>query len=345
MSGTSSSESPSNPLFDVFKKDSIVSSSINSTSDSIRSFYETSFNNNTLFIGLLGVIIFTILIAYLLYTYIGSQLFAKIKSVVSDTKVPVIGTKFSKFTAELAKNANGSRKSFSFWIYINDMNKYKGQYQTVAAVSSDGDVNYNIENCSPYIFLDKNNNTMFIRFTKLDDQEYNKKFNQITTPLLLHQFLQTGISIDYIPMQRWVHIAVVCNSNTFKTTLYAYVDGDLVKTISHNESFKLVGYESKYQDGTSANSNEIIYNGNTKNYAQLNNINLNMTGYLYVGNTRDYSKGIGPGFYGLLSSFTSYNYELNQQDIYSIYNDGPITGFLAKLGLGAYGVRSPVYKL
>jgi hypothetical protein len=70
-----------------------------------------------------------------------------------------------------------------------------------------------------------------------------------------------------------------------------------------------------------------------------------MTGYLYVGNSRDYSKGIGPGFYGLLSSFTSYNYELNQQDIYSIYNDGPITGFLAKLGLGAYGVRSPVYKL
>jgi hypothetical protein len=77
----------------------------------------------------------------------------------------------------------------------------------------------------------------------------------------------------------------------------------------------------------------------------LNNLNLNMTGYLYVGNSRDYSKGIGPGFYGLLSSFTSYNYELNQQDIYSIYNDGPITGFFAKLGLGSYGVRSPVYKL
>jgi hypothetical protein len=347
MSGTSSSESPSNPLFDVFKKDSIISSSINSTSDSIRSFYETSFNNNTLFIGLLFVIIFTIIIAYLLYTYIGSQLFAKIKSVVSDTKVPVIGTKLSKFTAELAKNANGSRKSFSFWIYINDMNKYKGQYQTVAAVSSDGEINYNIENCSPYIFLDKNNNTMFIRFTKLDDQSYNQSFNQITSPETLHKFLQTGISIDYIPMQRWVHIAVVCNSNTFKTTLYAYVDGDLVKSISHNESFKLIGYESNYfEDGASAlNTNGKINIKNPANNTKFDNINLNMTGYLYVGNSRDYSKGIGPGFYGLLSSFTSYNYELNQQDIYSIYNDGPITGFLAKLGLGAYGVRSPVYKL
>ena len=294
---TSTTASSSNPIFDVFKSNSIVSS----TSESISNFYTASLNNNTLYIGLFIVIVVTIVIAYLLYTYIGTLLFAKIKSVVSDTKVPVMGTKISKFTAELAKNANGSRKSFSFWIYINDMAKYKGQYQTVAAVSSDGTTNYNIEACSPYIFLDKNNNTLYCRFTKLDDKEYNSFFKQINTPYELHKFMQTGISIDYVPMQRWVHITIVCNSNTFKTTLYAYVDGELVKTISSNDEFKLSGYIDKY--------------------------------------------GIGPGFYGLLSSFTSYNYELNQQDIYNIYNEGPVTGFLAKLGLSSYGVRSPVYKL
>jgi hypothetical protein len=159
--------------------------------------------------------------------------------------------------------------------------------------------------------------------------------------------MQSGISIDYVPIQRWVHVAVVCNSNTFKTTLYAYVDGELVKTVSHNETFKLVGYENKYDDREPGNCNttETICYKNDDYKTKLNNLNLNMTGYLYVGNSRDYSKGIGPGFYGLLSSFTSYNYELNQQDIYSIYNDGPITGFFAKLGLGSYGVRSPVYKL
>ena len=345
MNGTTStsSTSPSNPIFDVFKSDSIVSNATNS----IRNLYDMSYNNNTLFIGLFIVIIVTILIAYLLYTYIGSQLFAKVKNVVSDTKVPVIGTKLTKFTAELDKNANGSRKSFSFWIYINDMTKYKGQYQTVAAVSSDGDNKYNIESCSPYIFLDKNNNTLFIRFTKLDDKDYNSEIKHLNTPLNLHKFMRTGISIDYVPIQRWVHIAIVCNSNTFKTTLYTYVDGDLVKTLSHGDKFKLTGYTSNYKtdscdtdyaDGSICETIE-------KNRADLQNLNLNMTGYLYVGNVRDYSDGIGPGFYGLLSSFTSYNYELNQQDIYSIYNEGPITGFLAKLGLSAYGVRSPVYKL
>jgi hypothetical protein len=343
MSGTSSSGSPSNPVFDIFKKDGIV----NSASDSIRGLYESSYNNNTLFIGLFAVIVFTVLIAYLLYTYLGSQLFAKIKSVVSDTKVPVIGTKSNKFNADLAKNANGSRKSFSFWIYINDINKYSGQYKSVCAVSSDGEKAYIIENCSPFIFLDKSNNSMFIRFTKLDDKEYNKKFDKNINGIKnLHAFLRTGISIDYIPLQRWVHIAIVCNSNTFKTTLYAYVDGELAKTISDGDSFKLPGYGNDYND--SANDDTALTKLNTKyekNLATLNNINLNMTGYLYVGNNRDFSTGVGPGFSGLLSSFTTFNYELNQQDIYNIYNDGPVTGFLAKIGLGSYGVRSPVYKL
>ena len=339
MNGTSSSGSQSSPVFDIFKKDGIVSSA----SDSIRSIYESSYNNNTLFIGLFAVIVFTILIAYLLYTYLGSQLFSKIKSVVSDTKVPVIGTKLNKYNADLAKNANGSRKSFSFWIYINDINKYAGQFKSVCAVSSDGDKPYTLENCSPYIFLDKTNNTMFIRFTKLDDKDYNKRFDKNINSLEnLHNFLKTGISIDYIPLQRWVHIAIVCNSNTFKTTLYAYVDGELAKTVSHKDEFKLNGYSASY--ATTNTANRINYKAD-ENLASLNNINLNMTGYLYVGNNRDYISGIGPGFGGLLSSFTTFNYELNQQDIYNIYTDGPVTGFLAKIGLGSYGVRSPVYKL
>ena len=340
MSGTTSTTSPSNPIFDVFKSDSSI---VSNATESIRNFYDTSFNNNTLFIGLFVVIVFTIIIAYLLYTYIGTLLFAKIKSTVSDTKVPVIGTKISKFTAELAKNANGSRKSFSFWIYINDMTKYKGQYQTIAAVSSDGEITYNIESCSPYIFLDKNNNTLFFRFTKLDDKEYNKSFKQINTLADLNNFMKTGISIDYVPMQRWVHIAIVCNSSTFKTTLFAYVDGELVKTLSNDENIKLIGYD--YDETASCATNTINKICVKNNKSELNNININMTGYLYVGNVRDYSDGIGPGFYGLLSSFTTYNYELNQQDIYNIYNDGPISGFLAKLGLSSYGVRSPIYKL
>jgi hypothetical protein len=348
MSGSSSSYFTSNPIFDTLRKDGIV----NSASNSITRLYENAFNNNSLFIGLVIVIIVAIIIAYVLYTYLGSKLFSKIKSVVSDTKVPVVGTKLSKFTADLAKNANGSRKSYSFWVYINDMTKYKGQYQTIAAVSADGDNEYKLASCSPYIFLDKTNNTMYIRFSKLEDDSF-REITNISSIKDLHRYLKSGIVIDYVPLQRWVHIAIVCNSNAFKTTLFAYVDGDLVKSISDSEPFTLKGYENHYHNEanktceggtiTDDNNKTVICRGSEK--SDLNNLNLNTTGYLYVGNNRDYKYGVGPGFSGLLSSFTSYNYELNQQDIYGIYNNGPVTGFLAKLGLGSYGIRNPVYKL
>ena len=348
MSGSSSSYFTSNPIFDTLRKDGIV----NSASNSITSLYENAFNNNSLFVGLLIVIIVAIIIAYVLYTYLGSKLFSKIKSVVSDTKVPVVGTKLSKFTADIAKNGNGSRRSYSFWVYINDMSKYKGQYQTIAAISSNGDSEYKLDSCSPYIFLDKTNNTMYIRFSKLEEDNFKDKSTISSIPEL-HKFLTSGIAIDYVPLQRWVHIAVVCNSTAFKTTLFAYVDGDLAKTISNNETFTLKGYEDFYHNdanrtcegGTTAGENNktVVCRGTLK--SDLNNLNLNATGFLYVGNNRDYKSGVGPGFSGLVASFVSYNYELNQQDIYAIYNNGPVTGFLAKLGLGAYGIRNPVYKL
>jgi hypothetical protein len=231
------------------------------------------------------------------------------------------------------------------------MTKYKGQYQTIAAVSADGDNEYKLASCSPYIFLDKTNNTMYIRFSKLENDDF-KDMTNIASIKDLHMYLKSGIVIDYVPLQRWVHIAIVCNSNAFKTTLFAYVDGDLVKTISDSEPFTLKGYENYYHptatqscaSGFMNHEDKIVICRNSAK-SELNNLNLNTTGYLYVGNNRDYKSGVGPGFSGLLSSFTSYNYELNQQDIYGIYNNGPVSGLLAKLGLGAYGIRNPVYKL
>jgi hypothetical protein len=75
------------------------------------------------------------------------------------------------------------------------------------------------------------------------------------------------------------------------------------------------------------------------------NIDLNTSGFLYTGNTEGYDGAVGAGFSGLISKFTSFNYELNQTDIYNDYNAGPIDGILAKLGLGLYGIRNPIYKI
>ena len=53
--------------------------------------------------------------------------------------------------------------------------------------------------------------------------------------------MKTGIVIPYIPLQRWVHIAIICNANSYKNYIYAYVDGDLVSTTSNNEKDRYLG--------------------------------------------------------------------------------------------------------
>ena len=317
MSTDSSSDSKS--LFDVFKKDNLI----NSTSQ-ITNYYENMSNNSSLYIGLFFVIIFTVIIAILLYTFLGWQLFSKIEQTVEDTKIPIIGTKSTKFKADVADTANGVRRSFSFWIYINDMNKYNGQYKNVLALSSDAN-NYTPNLSSPHIFLDKTNNSMFIRFCKKTPASTDKCPN-IQNDTELATYMKTGIFIKYVPLQRWVNIVIVCNTDSFNTSIYAYVDGDLSTSVTNGQTqVSLISASDKIAS------------------LDFNDININMSGYLYIGS--DNIADCGPGFSGLIANFTTFNYELNAKDIYNIYNKGPINGLLARLGLASYGVRSPIYKL
>jgi len=310
-------------IFDAFSTAS--TNVLNSTSSKFNSAYSTMSANKTLFIGLLAVIVITVIIAALLYTYLGWTLFSKVENSVEGTKVPVLGTQLNKFIADVSNTANGTRRSFSFWIYINDMKKYNSKFKNVLSLSNDG-ANLYTNKCSPHIFLDSDNNSMYIRFTNKYEKDISQKcYNLYASNTDLLNYISQGIEIQYVPLQRWVHIAIVCNTDSFKTTIYAYVDGDLVNTKYDKEKFKLS------KDTT------------TELSTNLNDINLDMTGYLYVGSNPD--DNCGPGFSGLISNFSTFNYELNNKDIYAIYNKGPINGLLAALGLGAYGVRSPIYKL
>ena len=309
-------------IFDVLSKNSIVSNA----SSNVSSMYENLSNNSLLFFGLLAVIIITIIIAALLYTYIGWQLFSKVQNNIDGTKVPVVGTELTKIIADIDDTGNGNRRSYSFWIYINDMNKYRGQFKNVLGISPNG-TNFINSQASPHIFLDDKNNSLYVRFYKKADINITStNCTSLANDDNLAEYIRQGIEIKYVPLQRWVHIVIVCNADSFRTSLYAYVDGDLIKTISSGEQFSL----SK--------------NNTITKTADLSDIELNGKGFLYIGsNPNSYCSG--PGFSGLISNFSAYNYELNTKDIYAIYNKGPITGLLAALGLSNYGVRSPIYKL
>ena len=299
-------------------------------------------------IGLIVVIIFAGIVAWLMYRFVTQTVFNQSKLVVSETKLPVLCNKLNKFTLDYKlPSGNGLKRTYTFWIYIKDMaHQY---FKNVLYIGSETQ----LKDRSPQIFLDKQKNKLFIRFSKKQDfyktdgyqdsiewgdddggpsidgffQEgaesalgpYTSKFKN---------YMKQGVCIEYVPIQRWVHIGIVINDYGTSTggSIATYVDGDLVGIAGHGETMRGLGEDL---DGV--------------HKYDITNLELDKNDYLVVGGEHD--PDTTPGFAGLLCKFTMFNYDLNDRDIHNNYNEGPIDNFMAKLGLGAYGVRSPIYKI
>ena len=282
-----------------------------------------SFNENIFYL-IIFLVIITIIVGYTLYYIITDNVLYQQKVEVSGTEVPIICNELSEFKINRnLSNSNGIKRSFGFWIYINDINKYSGNFRHIAHV---GDKHEKIQNASPYIFLDAHSNKIHVRFAPKDEAEKISppilsadKLNNITdiNKLLKYENNEKscGITIKYVPIQRWVHIVVVV-SDANSGIVYTYVDGDLAD-VEDNKTNKLV----------------------------LHELNFENTGNLYVGGSALNSVVDTMGFSGLMSKFTLYNYDLNKNDIYKEYNKGPLNGLLTSMGIGSYGLRNPIYKL
>lgn len=267
-------------------------------------------NSSGAIYGLIFVIIIASITSYALFVLVSGVIFQQTRDVIEGTKIPVLcNVKTVIPITTFNKSGNGQRRSYSFWIYINDMTKYSGSYKHVFHIGDDN----TIKNASPLVFLDKEVNSMYIRISKKDDTDDTDNLSSINP---LDYIRNQGIKIDHVPTQRWVHIAIVINESAVGSSIIAYVDGEVANTTSSDYS-------------------------NTE--LNVTNFNLDKRGDLITGGNSFETDNVG--FSGLISKVVIYNYDLNQKDIYKEYNDGPIDGILAKLGLGTYGIRSPVYKI
>jgi len=306
-------------------KDNITENTVKATEIAKDSFNKYATNQNVI-IGLFVVILLALFISYGLYYVITRNVFNVTRYIIPDTKVPVFGNQKTKINLTFNFTNNGDRRSYTFWIYINDMNQYKGMYKHVLHISGDDS---NIVNMSPLIFLDKTENKMYVRFglnTTANDPLYSSASALTSLSYLsetnLENILKQGAIIPYIPLQRWVHIGIVITTSANGGNITTYVDGDIASTAA----------DGKYN-----------ITGTTNALAKFQDINLNKTGKLVIGGSTYDDDGCG--FSGLVSKFSTYNYDINQKDIYDDYNEGPIDSLFVKMGLGAYGFRNPIYKL
>jgi hypothetical protein len=264
------------------------------------------------------------IVAYFLYYIITDNILFQQKIEVEGTEVPIICNELSEFKiTKSLPNSNGIKRSYGFWIYINDIDKYAGEYRHIAHLGQDAK---QINGACPYIFLDKHTNSIHVRFSPKKDiisldallTDYR---NDTSPPSQLLSYTggagvtggSCGITIKYVPIQRWVHIVIVV-SDVNGGIIYTYIDGELSEQERLTLNLHELGFENKVDT-------------------------------LFVGGNISNSTIGTAGFSGLLSKFSFYNYDLNKNDIYKEYTRGPLNGLLTSMGVVSYGLRNPVYKI
>ena len=341
--------SPGKALFSNTNTTSnVVKNAASTVTNTIKDSMQNMGNKPETIIGLIIVIIFAGIVSLLMYRFVTKTVFNQSKLVVSGTKIPILCNKLNKFSLDYKiPSGNGLKRTYTFWIYIKDMaHQY---FKNVLYIGNETQ----LKDRSPQIFLDKQKNKLFIRFSKKQDV-YNKDTYQDSIhwgengggPSIENYFaagaegvlgpyttrfkdyMKQGVCIEYVPIQRWVHIGIVINDYGTSTggSIATYVDGDLVGIAGHGETLRGLGEDL---DGV--------------HKYDITNLDLDKDDNLIVGGENN--EDTTPGFAGLLCKFTMFNYDLNDRDIHNDYNEGPIDNFMAKLGLGAYGIRNPIYKL
>jgi hypothetical protein len=332
---------------------------------------------------IVGIVIAIVLfiLAYLLYIYISKKITNKIIVEVPTSSVPRKGNVISKMDGKVLPAANnGKRATFMFWIYLTDINLYSGT--ELRHIMHIGDKT--TKGASPIIYLDGMKNRIYVRFSKdtdkvspshvaagaanplpdayntagqtdLDDQivrimnyphkqtssygnvespdeEYRKILKgDVTTSSKLGQLdairvdLAThGVIIEYVPLQRWVHIAVVVNETIDKGVITTYVDGEVVDTISSKD--------------------KVVLSTGLAIPVNFTGLNITKTGDVYTGGDVN-DDDLSQGFPGIIGKINVSNFDMNGKEVHNMYIKGPIDNLASKLGLPAYAVRSPIYKV
>ena len=296
--------------------DGNTAASINNVRDAFANM--TSVNEHMFYLIII-VFLVMIIVGYLLYNIITDNILFQQKIEVSGTDVPTLGNQLSEYKIDkVLANSNGIKRTYGFWIYISDINKYSGKFRHIAHLGKEAK---DIRNSCPYIFLDKLKNEIHIRFAPKNEPTNISRdvtLNEITdvNELLYYDGKRCGITVKYVPIQRWVYITIVV-SDINGGLVYTYIDGELAE-VERAKDKKLTLHELDFET---------------------------RAGALFVGGSVSNSLINATGFSGLVSKFTIYNYDLNKNDIYREYNKGPLNGLLTSMGIVSYGLRNPVYKI
>lgn len=301
------------------------------------------------------VLLFIIVILYIIFTIRSSKLVG-IQLTTAPIKLDELSTPIQILSTLLPPSVVGREFSFSFWVYLDDYNQTIFKIPEIKATSSTplipeksvpldkmifyrGDAD-NISTANPIVYMDGLSNKMNIAIktqgstlsnsTLVDYNKnlYNIKFmNYFMNSSLKNQDLSVNkyiiLTIDYIPLQRWVNITFIID-NKISTV---FMDGEIY-SVKSTEEFKILRDPELNSRGEPLDINLITDNINSGN--------------IYIGKNTVGGNNTISGYLGKLQYF---NYAMGINEVKNSYSYGPIgKNTIAGISI-PYSVRSPIYKL
>ena len=215
----------------------------------------------------------------------------------------------------------GTDYSYSFWLYVAQFdNSAAPPNDKARAVFIRGDK----ENVSPL-------HTPFSPLVVLDNEANRLKVMLKTsaarTDLDVEQIIAAPrdagwvvATIEYMPIQRWWNVALVVKGSK----LSVFLDGDLYTT----ESASFLNRSPAAVRAGVASLAGVLFS--------------ETSGPVFIGKMPFNAKGID----GTLTKLQFFNYALERSDARMLYLEGPQQrSVMTTLGLPAYGVQAPIYKL
>ena len=245
--------------------------------------------------------------------------------------------------------------SYSFWIYVASYVPmgtdnapgvvWMGYSSTTTTATSTNPAGTSFNTISPIVSMDNSTNRMYASFflggssapvsgnidlkalrPPKNDVNYGDRRSSSTTTLNPNTTYVT-IPIDYVPMQRWVHFAMVVNQDTISV----YQDGQVyaVRSASDLEKYNSAGLPTDKTRPlfSTVTPNTIV----TDMTSKTSSVSASISSATQQQNV-------------YLSSFLFYNYAISQSDIMKIYRAGPKTTntWLNWLGIGNFKLQSPI---
>lgn len=199
---------------------------------------------------------------------------------------------------------NGQEFSFSFWMYLSEFTT-TANYKLLFKRGGDGRT---VSGSSPMVYLDSATNRMFVSVRTNQTPQSITTLAEVLNPATSRCLTA---SVEYVPLQRWMHYVVVVHDNL----LTVYQDGDIYTV------------ENVLELPSVSRGGRPVFAG--------------VKGDLLVGpvSNTDSTRG----YMGKLDYF---NYALTPNDVRQLYEAGPTPrNLMSKFGINEYGVRSPIYRV